>query len=248
MAYERIAAVYDGLMNDIDYEAWANYLHELLMLYKVPGQKLLDLGCGTGNITLRLAQKGWQITAVDQSAEMLAKAQAKSDTDNVCWQEGNITLMDFEGYDGVIATFDVFNYLLEAGDLQDLLQNLAMGLNDNGLLIFDINTPFKLRNFLGNNIYTYHSEEMVYLWENQFDEEADICQMRLTFFVQEESSGLYEKWQEFHEQKVYEPKMLTMWLTLAGFDVLAIYEALSMDELSVVDKEHKIVFVARKAW
>ena len=108
MAYERIAAVYDGLMNDIDYEEWANYLHELLMLYKVPGQKLLDLGCGTGNITLRLAQKGWQITAVDQSAEMLAKAQAKSDTDNVCWQEGNITLMDFEGYDGVIATFDFF--------------------------------------------------------------------------------------------------------------------------------------------
>lgn len=78
MAYENLAALYDDLMTDTDYEAWARYLDELLRRFACPGSVLVDLGCGTGSISIPLAKLGWQVSGIDRSAEMLAKAREKS--------------------------------------------------------------------------------------------------------------------------------------------------------------------------
>ena len=83
MSYQALAAVYDLLMEDIDYQQWADYIHSLLEEQHCPGKRLLDLGCGTGSITMLLAQKGYRITAVDLSADMLAQARRKNQTLNL---------------------------------------------------------------------------------------------------------------------------------------------------------------------
>lgn len=257
MAYETLAFIYDKLMDDIDYEQWAAYLHEQLQKHDCPGNRLLDLGCGTGNITIPLAQKGYDITAIDLSAEMLAQAKAKTDTLrnagkslSIDWQAQDMTALElyddddnFLLYDGVIATFDAFNYILEPEALQFLLQDLADHMNDNGILIFDIQTPYKLRKYLGNNIYTLHREDVEYMWENQFDTEEQICQMDITFFLRQEN-GLYQKVTESHTERVYEPDLLQLWLNLSGFDVLGIYQELS--ELPLEEESHRAVFVAKR--
>ena len=250
MAYENLAALYDGLMTDTDYEAWARYLDELLRRFACPGPVLADLGCGTGSITIPLAKLGWQITGIDRSAEMLAKARQKSAAAGVTiqWLERDMTAPDLAELapQAVIATFDAFNYSLEPEALQMMLQDLYWDMADGGLLIFDLNTPYKLRQVLGDNLYSYHDEQVDYIWENHWDQEEDICQMQLTFFVRDEATGLYRRSEEYHEEKVYEPELVKLWLSLAGFDVLALFEPLAFTELSEVTDQAKVLFVARK--
>ena len=113
-------------------------------------------------------------------------------------------------------------------------------------MIFDLNTPYKLRQVLGDNLYSYHDEQVDYIWENHWDQEEDICQMQLTFFVRDEATGLYRRSEEYHEEKVYEPELVKLWLSLAGFDVLALFEPLAFTELSEVTDQAKVLFVARK--
>ncbi|MBQ2860211.1 MAG: class I SAM-dependent methyltransferase [Peptococcaceae bacterium] len=257
MAYETLASIYDALMDDVNYEQWADYIHDQLQKQGCPGNRLLDLGCGTGNITVPLARKGYDITAVDLSAEMLAQAKTKTDALQKCgevlhidWQQQDITELElydakdnFLMFDGVIATFDAFNYILEPEALQFLLQDLADHMNDHGILLFDIQTPYKLRKYLGDNIYTLHRDEVEYVWENHFDEETQICQMDITFFLRQEHD-VYRRVTESHAERVYEPDLLRLWLELSGFDVLGIYQELS--ELPLERDSHRAVFVARR--
>ena len=257
MAYESLASIYDILMDDVNYEQWAEYLHTQLQKHHCPGNQLLDLGCGTGNVTIPLAQKGYHITAVDLSEEMLVQAREKTmqleqsgAPVEIDWQQQDMTMLDlydeednFLLFDGVVATFDAFNYITEPEALQFLLQDLADHMQDDGVLIFDMQTPYKLREYLGNNIYTLHRPDVEYMWENHFDEEEQICQMDITFFLRQEN-GLYSKVTETHTERVYEPELLQLWLNLAGFDVLGVYQELS--ELPLQDDSHRVVVVARR--
>lgn len=251
MAYEELAAVYDILMADINYQQWADYLEKLLNQYGCPGNRLLDLGCGTGNITIPLAQKGFDITAVDLSAEMLQQAKDKSAglKLSIDWQQQDMADLQLTAADGTepafdaaIATFDAFNYLTEAEDLQHLMQTLNFIMVDNGLLIFDIQTPYKLREYLGNQIFTLHHPQVEYMWENNFDEEEQICQMDITFFLKQ-NNGLYRRVTESHREKVYDFDLLRIWLNLNGFEVLAVYRELTEEDIQ--PKDHRAVFVAR---
>jgi SAM-dependent methyltransferase len=251
MAYEALAALYDGLMEDIDYQQWVDYIQQLLEKHHCPGNRILDLGCGTGNITIPLAQKGYAMTAVDLSASMLEQARVKSDDLQLAinWQQQDMTQLHFADEDGaapvfdaIIATFDAFNYLTEPEDLQDLLHQLRELLAEDGLLIFDVQTPYKLQTYLGNNIFTLHQPDVEYIWENHFDEETQICEMDITFFVRQEN-GLYQRVKECHQERVYDLDMLQTWLHFSDFTVLGVYRELT--EQAVEPQDHRAVFVAK---
>ncbi len=247
MAYEALAGLYDLLMDDIDYQQWADYLHKLLVSNHCPGMRLLDLGCGTGNITIPLAQKGYQVTAVDLSAEMLAQAKAKCAALglNIDWQQQDMTQLHLEDgaeFDAVLATFDAVNYLTEPEALQDLLHTVNGLLAPGGLFVFDVQTPYKLREYLGDNIFTLHRPEVDYIWENHFDEEEQLCQMELTFFIRQDG-GLYRRVTECHQEKVYDLELLKTWLRFSDFEILALYRELT--EEPVQPEDHRAVFVAR---
>lgn len=252
MSYQALADVYDLLMEDVDYQQWADYLQMLLNKNQCPGKRLLDLGCGTGSITIPLAQKGYQITAVDLSAEMLEQARRKS-ADlplDIDWQQqdmADLQLYDENDealfFDAAISTFDAFNYLTEPENLQYLLQSLSDCLVDDGLLIFDVQTPYKLREYLGNNIYTLHHPQVEYMWENHFDDEEEICRMDITFFIKQEN-GLYQRVTETHQERAYDLDLLQMWLQMYGLQVLGVYAELS--EQPIEAESHRAVFVVRK--
>ena len=76
-AYTGFAEVYDLLMDNIPYEEWTDYLAELLAEYGVREGLVAELGCGTGNVTERLAEKGYEMIGIDNSEEMLAVAMEK---------------------------------------------------------------------------------------------------------------------------------------------------------------------------
>lgn len=249
MAYETLAALYDSLMEETDYEQWADYMDRLLTANHCPGRRLLDLGCGTGNITIPLARRGYQITAVDLSAEMLAQAQAKSAALGVAvaWQQQDMAALQLAGqpvFDAVIATFDAFNYLTEPEELQDLLHQINGLLADGGILIFDVQTPYKLAQYLGDNIFTLHRPDVEYIWENHFDPEEQLCEMDITFFIRQDN-GLYRRVRECHQERAYDLELLQMWLRFSDFEVLGVYRELT--EQPVQPEDHRAVFVARPA-
>ncbi len=251
MAYETLAAMYDALMDDVDYEAWADYIDRMLQKHGCPGKRLLDLGCGTGCISIPLAQRGYQVTGVDISEEMLAAAREKSRALqlDIDWRKQDLTslqLFDEAGnemvFDAAIATFDVFNHLTEPEDLQMLFHTLNPLLADEGVLLFDVQTPYKLREYLGNHIFTLHRDDVEYMWENHFDEESQICTMNITFFLRQ-ANGLYRRETMTQEERVYDLDLLRLWLKYSDFETASVYEELS--ENDVKPEAHRAVFIAK---
>lgn len=251
MAYETLAAMYDALMDDVDYEAWADYIDRMLQKHGGPGKRLLDLGCGTGCISIPLAQRGYQVTGVDISEEMLATAREKSRALqlDIDWRKQDLTslqLFDEAGnemvFDAAIATFDVFNHLTDPEDLQMLFHTLNPLLTDEGVLLFDVQTPYKLREYLGNHIFTLHRDDVEYMWENHFDEETQICTMNITFFLRQ-ANGLYRRETMTQEERVYDLDLLRLWLKYSDFETAGVYEELS--ENDVKPEAHRAVFIAK---
>ncbi len=251
MAYETLAKMYDALMDDVNYQEWADYIDAMLQKNGCSGKRLLDLGCGTGNISIPLAQKGYQVTGVDLSAEMLDIARSKSEAAGLVidWQQQDLTelqLLDDAGaepvFDAIIATFDVFNHLTSPEDLQMLFHSLNPFLVDEGILLFDVQTPYKLQEYLGNHIFTLHRDDIEYIWENHFDEESQICTMDITFFVRQEN-GLYQRETMCQEERVYDLELLQMWLKYSDFELIGVYGELSDEKLQ--PEAHRAVFVAK---
>lgn len=251
MAYETLAAMYDALMDDVDYEAWADYIDRMLQKHGGPGKRLLDLGCGTGCISIPLAQRGYQVTGVDISEKMLAAAREKSRALqlDIDWRKQDLTslqLFDEAGnemvFDAAIATFDVFNHLTDPEDLQMLFHTLNPLLTDEGVLLFDVQTPYKLREYLGNHIFTLHRDDVEYMWENHFDEETQICTMNITFFLRQ-ANGLYRRETMTQEERVYDLDLLRLWLKYSDFETAGVYEELS--ENDVKPEAHRAVFIAK---
>ena len=247
MSYNNLASIYDRLMEDIDYQAWANYLYQLISKYKAPGKELIDLGCGTGSISLKLAQKGYNVLGIDYSEEMLSQADQKFRENNIViplyHQDIRQFVMD-RNVDIVISTFDTLNYILDEKDIERTFKNVFEVLKKDALFIFDINTPYKLKEILGDNIFTYNTEEISYIWENDFDDKENICQMCLTFFILDQETGLYERFEEFHEQKSYEIDYLIDILHKTGFKVLNVHGELNMEEPK--EEDHKVFIIAKK--
>lgn len=168
---------------------------------------------------------------------------------SVYWRQQDITdpelgqiLAGEQQFDAVIATFDVFNHLTEPEDLQTVLYTVERLLMESGVLIFDVQTPYKLREYLGDHIFTWHSPDVEYMWENHFDQETQICQMEITFFQRCEN-GLYRRETMYQEERLYELELLKLWLNFSNLELLGVYRELS--EEAVASTDHRAVFVAR---
>src|SRR4051794_3766816 len=77
MSYEQFAYTYDRLMNSMPYEAWLRFTKECFERYQIKPTTIVDLGCGTGNLSIPLAAQGFQVTGLDLSEDMLAVAEQK---------------------------------------------------------------------------------------------------------------------------------------------------------------------------
>lgn len=249
MAYENLAQVYDKIMaEDVNYRTWAEYCSRLFETNHCPGKKIVDLGCGTGGITLEMQHLGWQMCGVDLSQAMLKQAQerfTKEKADIKLFHQ-DITELDLPfKVDGALATFDTFNYLCSKEEILACLAKVYEVLNHQGILVFDYNTFFKLADILGDNTYSYYSDDVVYIWENTFDVEEKICEMELTFFIKQDNC-LYERTAEKHRQRAYDLNEWKSMLEKSGFVFLAAYDQLTNEEIAEEEFEEKIFIIAQK--
>ncbi len=224
-AYTGFAKVYDLFMDDIPYEKWCDYVTGLLKEHGVEKGLVLDLGCGTGKLTRMLAGRGYDMIGVDCSGEMLELAAQQNEDGRILYLQQD--MREFELYGtvrAIVSICDSMNYLMEYEELVQVLRLANNYLDPGGIFIFDMNTPYKYREVLGEQTIAENREEGSFIWENYFDEEQGINEYDLTLFIREED-GRYQKYEETHFQRAYDQQTIKKAIEEAGLKLAAIYEA-----------------------
>ena len=244
MAYGEFAKIYDELINeDINYDSMVERILEICNLNNVNFEDYLDIACGTGNVTVRIAKHFKNIYGVDLSEDMLNEAFDKLKSNKI---RGKIICQDMTSlslnkkFDLITSVLDSTNYITDVEGLKNYFCGVHEHLKDNGLFIFDINSYYKLSEILGNNIYTYSEEEVFYTWENVFED--NLLSMFLTFFVKK--GDLYERFEEEHLERAYTEKELEKELEKANLEILAKFDGYT--ENYVQANTERIVYIIKK--
>lgn len=245
-AYTGFAGVYDIFMDNVPYEEWAEYLCRLLKEYGVVKGLVLDLGCGTGNLTMRLAESGYDMTGVDASSEMLQIAMDKKNETGYDILYLLQDMREFELYGtirAVVSACDSVNYITEPEELIQVFSLVNNYLDPAGIFVFDFNTEYKYRELLGNQTIAEDREESSFIWDNYYDEEQRINEYELTLFIREED-GRYGKYQETHFQRAYTLEEMKALLERSGLEYVTAYDAYTKnpphaesERISVVARE-----------
>ena len=170
--YTQFAEVYDELMYNVNYAAWAQYYGELLKRQGGErGARSCECACGTGNLTIPLQKLGFSVTGMDLSQEMLWIAAQKARAQGL---QGLFVRQDMRNLrlhrpvDAVLATCDGVNYLLTQDDLMGFLASAYEAIRPGGALIFDVSTPHKLEHTLGNTTFCEDTPHITYMWQNRW--------------------------------------------------------------------------------
>ncbi|MCL2386319.1 MAG: class I SAM-dependent methyltransferase [Defluviitaleaceae bacterium] len=240
--YEGFASMYDALMTDAPYDTWAAYINDLLATAAQPpfadnlhsGQHarleascsfqskkllVLDLACGTGNITLRLAKMGYDLIGVDASEDMLAEANRKAyeQGEKILFLAQDMRELDLYGtVDAVVCVCDGMNYILTDEDLLTVFKRVRLFLNAGGVFMFDMNTEYKFKEF-ENLIFEDKGEGgEAYEWQNHYNPETKINEYHMTFYYENDNDNT-ESFSELHRQRAYPLVDVCNMLIEAGF-------------------------------
>ncbi len=239
-AYSKFAEVYDELMSDVPYKKIAEIIDSKIKKYNIENNIILDLACGTGTLTNELSKKGYEMIGADLSYDMLQIAQEKNP--DVLFLNQSMDEFELYGTVGtIVCCLDSVNYLLDEKRLNKMFKLCNNYLDPDGLLIFDINTEYKFKNILADNIYTYDNDDIFYVWENDFCEEKKLCDFYLTFFVKE--NGCYKRFDEVHTEKMYTDDEMVKALTVNGFKVLEKLNDFT-DEIAT-DESVRVIYVCK---
>jgi SAM-dependent methyltransferase len=242
MPYDKIATYYDKINYDIDYIEWTDYLETLILNYNNKSKHILDFACGTGTITHYLHKKGFVISGIDESANMIRKAKSKyKDIDFF-----HTTIFNYSPerkYDVIISTFDSINTITNEEILLETFKKIFSLLKKNGIFIFDINTQYGFRAL--NDEFTYTKEYMniFSVWKMNYDKLSKIGKLHLTIF-DKQSSNIYSRDDFILYEKVYSISKLKKYLKKAGFMNLDILDHLTMK--SHLRNSYRVDFVSVK--
>ena len=242
-AYTVLARSYDRLTADVAYEKWADYVERHFRKSKQPVRFVVELGCGTGSLTRLLAQRGYQMTAVDLSPDMLAVADQKCEGLDVlflCQDMSRLALL--EPADAVISCLDSVNYVTRPAALRRTFRRVYKGLVPGGLFLFDVKTPLALERADGQT-YMDEDDDLFCVWRGEYYPRRRVCGYGLDLFVREED-GSWSRGGEYHEEYTYTMDELDGFLREAGFQTIKLYGDKTMRAPG--ESAERVFFAARK--
>lgn len=242
--YGKFAAVYDGLIkNDINYSHIADFLENLFDSYGKNPNLVCDLAAGSGNITIPMSQRGYDMIAVDSSVDMLniAREKASAVGADILFLNQDITRLDLFGTcDAFLCMIDGFNYIMSLEKLKAVFRRIRTCFIENdGIFVFDISSKYKLKNILGSNTFVYDTKDIFYTWENCY--RKGVCRMDLSFFIRNKR-GLYKRVNESQIQRSYSIEEITDALKWAGFSKVDVYGGFTFEKPTA--HEQRLVFAA----
>jgi len=257
--YQDFASVYDELMDDVPYGAWAERIDGLIQRHGVSKPErdvedvlasernlVVDLGCGTGTLTELMYEKGYDVIGVDVSEAMLNIAMRKKEENGSEILYLLQDMRDLELYSTVGTVYSVcdsLNYILEEEELLEIFSLVNNYLYPGGIFIFDFNTDYKYREVIGNTTIAENREDCSFIWENWYDSEEEINEYDLTVFVKE-GEDAYRKFSETHLQRGYTVEQMTGLVERAGMKVIEVMDADSGK--TVTQESQRVYLVARE--
>ena len=241
-SYSDFSCVYDKFIDDVDYKSLCESLLLICKEFSHTPRLVLDACCGTGNFTKELIEKGFDVIGVDNSSQMLSIAKDKlGESCSLICQD--LCELDLYGtVDTVFCMLDSLNHITDYEDFKLAVSRLALFLEPGGLMVFDVNTIFKHKEILSDNIFTQEKENIYMIWENSLYED-NIVNINLDFFVGEED-GRYSRLCENFDERAYSDDELNSALKDAGLTVLKTIDFYSGDEPN--ETSEKIVYIVKK--
>ena len=241
-SYRDFARVYDEFMDQTPYDEWLLNILNIFKEYKIDKDaQVLDLGCGTGKMARKLAREGYQVTAVDNSMDMLEIAASEEDDHILYVLQDMVSLELPQQVDAAVSICDCMNYILEEEDLKEAFRRVREFLKEDGVFVFDMNSHYKYKEILASNTFAEDREDASFIWDNFYDEEERINEYQLSLFIQNEQ-GTYNKYEELHLQKAYEQEEVVSFLYEAGFSSVRVLDAETMDE--VKEDTQRLYYIA----
>ena len=243
-AYKNLAASYDRLTNDVDYEATVEFYNVILKREGLKPRTAVDLACGTGSVTVLLAKQGIRTVGVDMSEDMLTAAWEKvMDMDTtptfVCQKLQELRLG--RGVDLAVCALDSLDYITDPNDCAEAIRRVYKVLNPGGIFIFDVNTPEKLKAMDGQ-VFLDEDDDVYCVWRGEFDSATNICSYGMDLFQRQ--GNVWHRSFEEHREYAYSQEQLTKYLKDAGFTHIEVYA--DREFCAPRDGEQRIYMKARK--
>lgn len=244
-AYTSFASVYDLFMDNVPYEEWCAFLCKILAQHGITDGPVLDLGCGTGKMTRLMSEQGYDMTGIDNAAEMLQIAAMEPGEVPILYLLQDMQDLELDGcVRAVCSVCDCVNYVLDEEKLQQAFSRVHEYLEEDGVFIFDVNTSYKYTKLLAENTFAESRDEGSFIWDNYYDEEERINEYDLTLFIPE-GDELYRRYTETHYQRNYETETLLKLLKNAGFTDICVYD--DYTDAPLCEMSERAVFVAKKS-
>ncbi len=243
--YSCFAQYYDCLTDDVDYNKKTAHLLKLFKKYGKTPTLLLDLACGTGGFSNCFAQNGVEVIGVDMSEEMLGLARENSaemelDVLYLCQKAQELDL--YGTVDGAVCCLDSLNHITNYKDFCKAIEKVSLFLEKDCLFIFDLNTEYKHREILGDNVFVIENDDVYCVWANKYKEKTATVEVLLDFFVK--SGDSYYRESEQFTEKAYTNEQVKTACEKAGLEILEIFDDYTLKPLN--DKSQRAVVVARK--
>jgi SAM-dependent methyltransferase len=249
-SYKSFAEVYDLFMDNVPYDEWAKNITRILGGYGIKDGLIAELGCGTGQMTRRLRDAGYDMIGIDNSIEMLdiardMEADLPSDEEarNILYLCQDMREFELYGTVRAVTSFcDSMNYITEEEDLLEVFRLANNYLDPGGIFLFDMNTVFKYEKLLGDGVFAENREEGSFIWENEYDPESKLNYYDLTLYIREGEQ--YNRFEEEHVQKAYDRSTVETLLQKSGLELLEVLDAETLAEPT--EETERIYYIARE--
>lgn len=244
MSYHEFAYFYDELNGAADYDALFSYVKHTLTEHKVCNGIVVDLGCGTGDLTLMLAQSGYDMIGVDQSEEMLSVLREKADelelSEELLLIHQDICQLDlFGSVRAAVSTFDTFNHIGPRHEFEKAIERVSLFLEPGGIFIFDLNTPYKHEHVLGNNVFELEGSDAHCCWTNKYDAEQHRVEICIHITYHETNEVFEERFYEYSYPLAYVNEVLERY----GFQLKSVCDGETFSELTQESQRYMIVAI-----
>ncbi len=248
--YRHFAYIYDHVMDTVPYDDWVAFVVAQLAQGNRP-HRVLDACCGTGNVSLRLAQAGFQVVGVDRSLSMLQMAEEKGrrlvesgevPPDAFAWGCQDVRELRLEQpVDAAVCLYDSLNYLLTPEDLQQAMAAIAAVIRPGGLLVFDVYQRWDAdREVPPKQIIQGAGWSLI--WENHFDRRTRHWRINLKGVVRE--GGRRHRFTEEHVERAYSLAQVKKALTAAGLGGVKTFDGFA--DTPADRYTERVVYVAAK--
>ena len=223
------------------------WVTRVIELHGAQSASLVDVACGPGEFALAMAQRGFRVTGVDQSPEMLvmARRNAQEKGMTVTFLEQDMRRLELPApVDAATCLYDSLNYLITDADLRQTLRAVAAALRPGGLFLFDMNTIQGLATRWGNRVWVIQdNEDALEVDQSEFDYDAGIATLKVNAFLRRERD-LYERVRELHRERGYPMPTIDRELGAAGFEILGHWSNPEFGEIT--PQTGRVFYAARR--